>query len=324
VKLQAFQARFVNRTDTYCVQSSDGRYTRVFRSLGVDQIQAHLEGRITLAVDALDRRSLARWLCLDSDAPEGLAQLATLQTHLADRGIVSLREMSRRGGHLWVLCEAPQPAILLRQLAQSVLGQQRMEVYPASDVLAGKVSHPVRLPFGRHQLTGQVYPFLTSENTPAHEPTLAAAVDWLLAQPANTGAWLNAAAQMRETDPTASPARMNGASHGVIGWVNHELRLPDVIAATHPGVQLRKAGKGFSGWCPWHDDTAPQADGRPGTPSLYVVHDARYGWSWRCLSTNCGVQLGPLHHTFDWFLWAAAGHIDQAMDLAKRWKEHTT
>jgi hypothetical protein len=113
-------------------------------------------------------------------------------------------------------------------------------------------------------------------------------------------------------------ARALAGGSDLIGWANASLLLPDLIAQTHPDVQVRRSGRGWIGWCPWHDDLAPQADGRPGTPSLYVVRDRRYGWSWRCLSTNCGAHSGPMHHVFDWLIWCAAGHVGQAVAAARQ------
>jgi len=62
---------------------------------------------------------------------------------------------------------------------------------------------------------------------------------------------------------------------------------------------MRRAGRGFIGWCPFHDDRAPDPEtGAAGSASFYVVRDRRYGWSWRCLSTNCAHSVGPMRHSF--------------------------
>ena len=47
--------------------------------------------------------------------------------------------------------------------------------------------------------------------------------------------------------------------------MNSHLCLPDLIAATHPEVRLRRAGQGWIGWCLLHDDKARQAEGLPGS-----------------------------------------------------------
>jgi hypothetical protein len=61
---------------------------------------------------------------------------------------------------------------------------------------------------------------------------------------------------------------------------------------------LRPVGRGYLGWCPFHDDRARDEQGRPGTPSFFAVRDRRYGWSWRYYSTNCAHSVGALRHSF--------------------------
>src|SRR5262249_32633389 len=108
-------------------------------------------------------------------------------------------------------------------------------------------------------------------------------------------------------------------------WVNAHLALPELIAATHPEVGLRRSGQGWIGWCPFHDDEAPQADGSPGTPSLYVVENRHYGWSWRCPSSNRGTAAGPMHHPFDWLIWYHAGSVARAAEwVRERYRPHLT
>ncbi|HKB47997.1 MAG TPA: hypothetical protein VKC57_09890, partial [Ktedonobacterales bacterium] len=73
----------------------------------------------------------------------------------------------------------------------------------------------------------------------------------------------------------------------------------DLLAELAPDAEMRRAGRGSIGWCPFHDDRAPDAaTGAVGSASFYVVDDRRYGWSWRCLSTNCAQSAGPMRHSF--------------------------
>jgi hypothetical protein len=108
---------------------------------------------------------------------------------------------------------------------------------------------------------------------------------------------------------------------GLIAAANARLALPELIARTRPEVGLHPAGHGWIGWCPFHDDEAPQANGQAGTPSLYVVENRRHGWSWRCLSSNCGAAAGPMHHAFDWLFWCSAGDMRRALAWARRLME---
>ncbi len=94
---------------------------------------------------------------------------------------------------------------------------------------------------------------------------------------------------------------MIGTRSPVIRWVDAHISPLDLLADDAPDSEMKQAGRGYLGWCPFHDDRAPDDRGRPGRPSFYVVCDRRYGWSWRCLSTNCMQSLGPMRHAFRLF-----------------------
>jgi hypothetical protein len=84
----------------------------------------------------------------------------------------------------------------------------------------------------------------------------------------------------------------------VIRWVDAHVSPLDMLAQLASDSDVQRMGWGYLGWCPFHDDRANDDLGRPGTKSFYVVHDQRYGWSWRCLSTNCPEHAGPMRHSF--------------------------
>jgi hypothetical protein len=97
----------------------------------------------------------------------------------------------------------------------------------------------------------------------------------------------------------ASCAPVHVGTHSpVIRWVDTHVAVPDLLAELAPFTELKKIGHGYLGWCPFHDDRAPDEQGRPGTPSFYAVLDRRHGWSWRCYSTICTQSVGPLRHSF--------------------------
>jgi len=336
----AFAERFLNRYDTFCLQQADGRYQRRYARVDSERVARHLLGVETLAADAVDRHGWARWLCFDADTPDGLAQLVIIADQLAAWNLQTVHEASRRGGHLWLLCDASQPAATLRLLGQGVVALLRsqgtlttpIEVYPDVNRPPGPkgVAHPVRLPLGVHHVTGQCYPFVDVMGRPCHRNEPEAGLAWLLGQPLVTTRQLDIAVaflQRLQAPVVAAPvpSLSRQARYGVIQWANTELSLLDAIERTHMDVALRPVGRGYIGWCPWHDDAAPQTDGRPGTPSLYVVRDKHYGWSWRCLSSNCGAHIqGKLHHTFDWLVWCSAGNVSHAVEQGRSWQQSTT
>jgi hypothetical protein len=87
----------------------------------------------------------------------------------------------------------------------------------------------------------------------------------------------------------------------VIRWVDREVSPLDLLAELEPASELKRVGQGYLEWCPFHDDRAPDVNGDAGTPSFYVVSNRRYGWSWRCLSSNCLHSEGPMRHSFRLF-----------------------
>ena len=337
--LRLFGERFINREDTYCLQNTAGRFPRTYGPVTVGLLAHHALGHLTLSLDAQSVRGAGRWLVFDSDA-EGLVALWSVAQQLQHWGLAGLVERSRRGGHLWVLFAQPQPAGALKRLGEAtqryLLADKRlaavMECYPDTEAISQRqqVAHPMRLPFGVHQLTRVVYPFVAATGGPAHQLAVVSGLQWLVGQPQNTQAALRAALTEAERLAPVPPAPAHDLAprrplrHGdtLINQVNAGVNLYDVIQATSPAVALRHTRNSASGWCPFHEDEAPQADGTAGTPSLFVVHDARYGWSWRCYSVNCGAyDSAHMHHTFDWFLWSAGGDMAQAFALAQEWRE---
>jgi hypothetical protein len=243
--------------------------------------------------------------------PERLVQQA-LEAH----GLSSLLERSRRGGHLWLFFILLQPAAFATGAVCSVLDTlyasrqlpQVLEVYPDRTELG----HAVRMPLGIHRRTGQRYPFLDRDGHSIDLENLPAAMAFALAQPAirpeqlrAVVATLGVAGQSSWRSPGGSSASSvsppSSTTSAVIRWVDAQVNLLDLLEELAPATNMRLAGQGHLGWCPFHDDQAPDANGDPGTPSFYVVHNSRYGWSWRCLSTNCAHSDGPMGHSFRLF-----------------------
>jgi hypothetical protein len=163
--LQTYRDLFIHREDVYARQSPKGAYFLKREPVSDDVIRSHLEGKITAGWYALSPENTTKWVCLDADRDDGLVQLQHAWQQLDQRGIPSLLEASRRGGHLWILFE-PTPARDARRLVLGSLPDlEGVEVYPKQDELGGKgVGSLVRGPLGVHLLTGRRYPFLDPIN----------------------------------------------------------------------------------------------------------------------------------------------------------------
>ncbi len=342
--LEAWRRLLVNRSRPYALQQADGTYRWVQRTVTDEVLLAHLTGDATLALSSTDARGWCRWLCLDVDAPDTLPHLLVVCTALAAHGLPGLVEASRRGGHLWIFLDEEVPVAEARWTLLEVCERIRTagirmlpdyELYPTPSA-AGTLGHPVRLPLGVHRLTGKRYPLFDAEGIPCAFTSPEAALRFVLDVPHVKArlvhrAWqrfVNAApttapvsTQAMDTlqctrsddaialDDAAPPdGRRLGTASAVIRWVDAHISPLDLLAEVAPETAPRRAGQGYLGWCPFHDDRAPDALGRSGTPSFYVVFNRRLGWSWRCFSTNCAHSHGPMRHAFR--LWQELRHLD--------------
>ena len=327
--LRAWRSRFVNRSQPYAVQQPDGSYRWIHERCELEELAAHLQGEWTLALSSTDAKPRCKWLCLDVDAV-GTAivpQLVSLRAALAKLALPGFVEASRRGGHLWFLLDQAVPAGMARGVVEHTLTQLRAaghaippyELYPIATE-PGMLGQAVRLPLGIHQLTGERYPLFDAEGLPCAVTSLRSAVQFVLEQPRissqvlrdrwqeqdSSAAQPKAVTHHRMGEAGAAPHEGgNGVRVGthspVIRWVDRHISPLDLLADLAPDTELHKVGKGYLGWCPFHDDRAADEAGRPGTPSFYVVQDRRYGWSWKCFSTNCPYSWGMMRHTFELF-----------------------
>ncbi|OGO37331.1 MAG: hypothetical protein A2W35_02530 [Chloroflexi bacterium RBG_16_57_11] len=154
---------FIQRTDMFASQLEDGRYVTIKEPLAERHLTLHLEGHITLGAYILASDSTTRIMALDADGENGLVDLANLSFELDREGIPTYLETSRRGGHLWFFLEQPHEGMQVRAFGKGLMDAHKVEgveLYPKQDRLYGGPGSLVRLPFGRHKLTGQRYPFI--------------------------------------------------------------------------------------------------------------------------------------------------------------------
>ncbi len=339
--LRAWERRFANRLLPYAVQQADGTYRWRYQACTLDDLAAHLYGETTLALSSTDGHGHCRWLCLDSDAPDAQPRLLSLRDALADRGLAGLVEGSRRGGHLWLFFDRPLAVPAARGVLLDVLssltpfsqGLGSYELYPDA-TQPGMLGHAVRLPLGVHLLTGLRYPLYDAAGQPCYFSTVRQAAQYLVAHPRLSAKTLRArwrAIHARTSAaPTATPLlaaggqvrRHIGTYSQVIRWVDANVSPLDLLADLAPDCEMKQAGQGYLGWCPFHDDHAPDTAGKPGTPSFYVVRDRLHGWSWKCFSTNCHYSWGVMRHSFELFQRLLDLSVKSAIvEACRRWPE---
>src|SRR5262249_22853513 len=196
---------------------------------------------------------------------------------------------------LWLFLDVPTPVAKARAMVTTTLETLGVsipahELYPDAGASAvGALGHAVRLPLGTHRLSGRRYALFDEYRLPCVFTSTEAALRFLLDRP-TVAATLPAhleipaagdiATYRNSSLEAAAPAPRSriGTRSSVIRWVDTHVSPLDLLQDLAPESELKRAGRGYLGWCPFHDDRAPDAAGCPGTPSFYVVLDRRYGW----------------------------------------------
>jgi CHC2 zinc finger len=179
--LQAFSDTFIARLDTYPLQLPDGSYSRAHKNNSDNTktyypfaghlLDQHLKGVRTLGAYILDEKSVTTKIVFDDDSEHGLDRLHQLAHTLEAQSVPSYLERSRRGGHLWFFTP-PLSGRDARRLGKHLLSEQGLttkdiELYPKQEyVRKDMVGSLVRLPFGRHQITGEFYGFINRNGEP--------------------------------------------------------------------------------------------------------------------------------------------------------------
>ncbi len=267
---------FIQRRDIFASQLEDGRYVAIKQPLTERHLTLHLKGHITLGAYMLAPDSTARMMALDSDADNGLLDLANLSFELEKEGIPSYLETSRRGGHLWFFFEQPHEGERVRAFGKGVLrhhGLEGVELYPKQDRLYGGPGSLIKLPFGIHKKSGQRYPFIRRDGSWL-APTVREQIQVLSAHQTVPEAIFGAYVTNELEKQKRHVPRPSGTIYASndIERVKKTIPLIDFISAF---VDLRPVASGAVGRCPFHDDEHP---------SFGVNKEGNY---WQCFS-GCG------------------------------------
>lgn len=141
-------------------------------ALEIEDIRRHLVGEITLGIYAINPgNQRVKWMAIDADYRRSLDDLLKLQYELQQDGIQAALEQSRRGGHLWILFEAPVLAkharVYIRHLAGKLTVQVKstgpsdgIELFPKQDRIdPAQFGNAIRGPLGVHRAVDRRYWF---------------------------------------------------------------------------------------------------------------------------------------------------------------------
>jgi hypothetical protein len=143
-----------------------------------ETISAHLEGRITLGLYAINpSNQRCKWVAIDADYRNAMDDLIKLQYQLTTDRVDSALEMSKRGGHLWIFLAAPLLARQCRIYIYDLAGRlgvpvkgtglaEGIEVFPKHDAIAtGAFGNAIRGPLGIHRGAGRRFWFYGADYT---------------------------------------------------------------------------------------------------------------------------------------------------------------
>jgi hypothetical protein len=291
---------FVGRRNDYALQCEDGRYRRAFERLTLGSLSSHLSGQHTLATYVIDETGCCKFAVYDCDLDDGLDILADVQLHLANDGVISYLERSRRGGHLWVLlAQAARASTVRAWLLPYCPGG--VEFYPKQNEGAG-VGSLIRLPLGVHRLSGQRYPFVTYQDS---------VITPIAATLRKTLIWLQTIerVQVPETISESPGERVAAQGERVAQWqytvgpatgyssIREWTEAQDSLNVISRYVKLDSSGLGC---CPFGEH---HSDGKDSNPS-FRAYKPRYrgASSWYCYAWQRGGNVFDflcLYHGLD-------------------------
>lgn len=170
---ELYVATFAARSDDH-VSWTGMMWARAGRPLTAESVAEGIAGTgPTLSTYFLTPESRGHVAAVDFDTDTGLADAKRVRDALAKRGAPSYVEASRRGAHLWIVCDWQHTGRILRQflraslIAAEVTITEKVELRPAQDeIKPDGFGAPLRLPTMPNPKTGLRYPVLDLDGKP--------------------------------------------------------------------------------------------------------------------------------------------------------------
>ena len=262
-------------------------------SLTEETIRQHLEGEITVGLYSINPSTQrCKWVAIDADYKNAMEDLLKLQYYLWQDKVEPALEMSKRGGHLWILLEMPLLAkdcrIYIHDLATrlgvpvkgSGLGDG-IEIFPRHNAIGdGEFGNAIRGPLGIHRGASRRFWFYGADYT------LEAQMSCLNRLRKLTEDELQAFIAGKEMPASASERRLN--SKPAVMRAGRTVR-PEFRILDHVG-KVRKVGRNYVGRCP---SCAESGHDRGADNLAVLIQDPRFYKCWAgCTKEMIRAALG--------------------------------
>ena len=155
--------KFVGRRNPFSIQSKVG-YTPVHRKITMADFIDHINGKFSYGTYVIREDGKVNYAAIDIDGETGedmevYERLGYTILDLFPDFERVLEFSGRRGYHVWIFPEQPEPPIFMRELVKSRLnkiGLYRIEVFPKQDSadLGKGLGNLIKLPCGLHKKGG--------------------------------------------------------------------------------------------------------------------------------------------------------------------------
>jgi hypothetical protein len=258
-----------------------------------ETIRQHLEGEITIGLYAINASTQrCKWVVIDADYKNAMEDLLKLQYHLWQDKVEPALEMSKRGGHLWILLATPLLAkecrIYIHDLATRLgvpvkgygLGDG-IEIFPKHNAIGdGEFGSAIRGPLGIHRGASRRFWFYGADYT------LEAQIAYLNGLRKLTEEELQGSIAGKEMPVWESERRLN--SQPAVECPGRTGR-PEFRILDHVG-KVRKVGRNYVGRCP---SCAESGHDRSGDNLAILIQDPRFYKCWAgCTKEMIRAALG--------------------------------
>lgn len=224
MNLDLYKRLFLHRTDVFAEQQPDGAYYPVRRPITDDDIAEHLAGFASYGTYVIrPEDQTVKYVLFDLDTHEESAlerlkeccgRLA-LHVHPDDpdaRESLLLERSGNKGWHVWMFFDAPLPARQVRAWLENAFypawsqGCWPLEIFPKQDTVeAGAFGNLVKLPLGRHAVSGNFSEFVPVQGW-------ASVIDEVVPLPAHLVPAAEVVAPSDEGDLRGRPAPQAGSA----------------------------------------------------------------------------------------------------------------